>query len=46
LEDIGFKLWYTSTIATKNGVDIMINKILKGQSGGHQEAIRHNYFSE
>jgi hypothetical protein len=29
VEDIGFKLWYTDTTMTKNGVGIMINKGLK-----------------
>ena len=29
MEDTGFKLWYTDTTTTKNGVGIMINKGLK-----------------
>jgi exonuclease III len=29
VEDIGFKLWYTGTIANKNGVGIMLDKSLK-----------------
>jgi hypothetical protein len=28
-EDIGFKLWYTSTMTTNNGVGIVINNSLK-----------------
>jgi exonuclease III len=28
VEDTGFKLWYTDTTSTKNGVDIMLDKIL------------------
>jgi hypothetical protein len=29
VEDTGFKLWYTCTTTTKNGVDIVIDKSLK-----------------
>jgi hypothetical protein len=29
VEDTGFKLWYTCTTSTKNGVGIMFNKSLK-----------------
>jgi exonuclease III len=29
VKDIGFKLWYTDTMANKNGVDIMPDKSLK-----------------
>jgi exonuclease III len=29
VEDIGFKLWYTGTMANKNGVGIVLDKSLK-----------------
>jgi hypothetical protein len=29
VEDSGFKLWYISTMTTKNGVGIVLNKSLK-----------------
>jgi exonuclease III len=29
VEDIGFKLWYTCTTSTKNGVCIVLDKSLK-----------------
>jgi exonuclease III len=29
VEDTGFKLWYSGTMANKNGVGILIDKILK-----------------
>jgi exonuclease III len=29
VEDTGFKLWYTSTTTTKNGVGIVLDKRLK-----------------
>jgi exonuclease III len=29
VEDTGFKLWYTDTTATKNGIGIVIDKSLK-----------------
>jgi exonuclease III len=29
IEDTGFKLWYTGTTTTKNGIGIMIDKSLK-----------------
>jgi hypothetical protein len=29
VEDIGFKLWYTGTTTTKNGVGIVLYKSLK-----------------
>jgi SUMO ligase MMS21 Smc5/6 complex component len=29
VDDIGFKLWYTSTTANKNEVDIVLDKSLK-----------------
>jgi exonuclease III len=29
VEDTGFKLWYTSTTANKNGVGIVLDKSLK-----------------
>jgi exonuclease III len=29
VEDTGFKLWYTSTMLTKNGVGIVLDKSLK-----------------
>jgi exonuclease III len=29
VEDTDFKLWYTSTMSTKNGVGIMLDKSLK-----------------
>jgi hypothetical protein len=29
VEDIGFKLWYTDTTSTKNGVSIILDKSLK-----------------
>jgi exonuclease III len=29
VEDTDFKLWYTSTMSTKNGVGIMLDKRLK-----------------
>jgi exonuclease III len=31
VEDIGFKLWYTSTTSTKNGVSIVLDKSLKDE---------------
>jgi hypothetical protein len=30
VEDTSFKLWYTCTTSTKNGVCIVLNKILNG----------------
>jgi hypothetical protein len=29
VDDTGFKLWYTSTMTTKNGVGIVLDKSLK-----------------
>jgi hypothetical protein len=29
VEDTGFKLWYSGTVANKNGVGILIDKTLK-----------------
>jgi exonuclease III len=31
VEDIGFKLWYTGTTSTKNGVSIVLDKSLKDE---------------
>jgi exonuclease III len=31
VEDTGFKLWYTGTTSTKNGVGIMLDKSLKNE---------------
>jgi hypothetical protein len=31
VEDISFKLWYTDTMANKNGVDIMLDKSFKDE---------------
>jgi hypothetical protein len=42
VEDTGFKLWYTDTTTSKNGIGIVLEKSLKK---GVVD-IRHDYFSE
>jgi hypothetical protein len=42
VEDTGFKLWYTDTTTSKNGIGIVLDKSLKK---GVVD-IKHDYFSE
>jgi exonuclease III len=39
VEHTSFKLWYTGTTSTKNGVCIVLDKSLK-ENGGHQASRR------
>ena len=41
VDNIGFKLWYTKTVANRNGVGVLIDKSLKNEwCGGSEKARR------